>query len=116
MGNLTAQIKYSDLNQRWTFPDLFYSVKYEFDGGNQELNILMIDTQMLCDQDVAGHNKNYPIEITNEMREKELLWLDQELQNIERSKPGYTLVVGHYPIQKPSSPNECLIQSCETAR
>ena len=114
MGNLTAQIKYSDLNQRWTFPDLFYSVKYEFDGGNQDLNILMIDTQMLCDQNVTGHNKNYPVDITDEMREKELFWLDEELKNIEKSRiesktEGYTLVVGHYPIQKPSSPNECLV-------
>jgi DNA repair exonuclease SbcCD nuclease subunit len=41
-GNVSAQIAYSELSERWTYPSQFHSHSFESDGVS--VDILMIDT------------------------------------------------------------------------
>lgn len=47
LGNVTAQIEYSKLSSRWTFPSPYYKKSFSFDngrGGNTTFDLIMIDT------------------------------------------------------------------------
>ena len=92
---MTAQIIYSKYNQRWTFPNFYYTVNYEF-ACDKTLSIIYLDTQMLCDQGQTEVNKQYPLPVTDEMKEAEMEWFRKELENVKNS-------------------DYILVQSCETA-
>ena len=104
-GNVTAQIEYSKYNQRWTFPNFYYTVKYEF-AENTTLTMIYLDTQMLCDQGVTEVNKQYPTPVTEQMKIDEMEWLEKELEATKND--DYVLVVGHYQVHTPSSALKCM--------
>jgi len=104
-GNITAQIEYSKYNQRWTFPNFYYTITYDFNK-NQKFSIIMLDTQMLCDKDATAVNKQYPLRVTDEMREAQLAWLEQELESTKHH--DFVFVSGHYQIHTPDSKLKCM--------
>uniref|UniRef100_A0AC35GQF9 Tartrate-resistant acid phosphatase type 5 n=1 Tax=Panagrolaimus sp. PS1159 TaxID=55785 RepID=A0AC35GQF9_9BILA len=116
LGNISAQIFYTNHSNFWTFPNQFYSIKYKF-GNSSLLQILMIDTIELCGIDIADstllsviwHKKvipDHPANIT--AAEIQWKWIEKELSE---SKADYLFVSGHYPIYSISDhgPNQCLI-------
>ena len=104
-GNVTAQIEYSKYNYRWTFPNFYYTVTYEF-ANDKKLSMIFIDTQILCDQGQTEVNKQYPTPVTEEMKTQEMEWFEKELENTKND--DYVLVVGHYQVHTPSKPLNCL--------
>uniref|UniRef100_A0A915I4G6 Calcineurin-like phosphoesterase domain-containing protein n=1 Tax=Romanomermis culicivorax TaxID=13658 RepID=A0A915I4G6_ROMCU len=52
-GNTTAQLAYSGKSIRWTFPRLFYVIRYQLKNGTK-IDIVMIDTILLCGQTRDG--------------------------------------------------------------
>ena len=55
-GNATAQLAYSSVSHRWTFPAFHYTVDYELSDGTS-VRIITIDTQLLSGIS-AGINSN----------------------------------------------------------
>ena len=68
--------------------------------------MIYLDTQMLCDQGQTEVNKQYPLPVTDEMKEAEMEWFRKELENVKNS--DYILVVGHYQVHTPNAPLKCL--------
>ena len=53
-GNYTAQIEYSKLSNRWTFPDLFYTIDSTLANGMKQ-RIIIIDTPALTGTSYCSH-------------------------------------------------------------
>ena len=103
LGNVTAQIKYSDHSSRWTYPSQYYTYTESFadpaTGANVSTQVVYIDTVI-----VAG--MSYKDEATGEFIEGEehpaqrllqsqLGWLEDTLK---ASTADYLWVAGHYPV------------------
>uniref|UniRef100_A0A914YTB7 Tartrate-resistant acid phosphatase type 5 n=1 Tax=Panagrolaimus superbus TaxID=310955 RepID=A0A914YTB7_9BILA len=123
LGNVTAQILHTNRSNLWTFPRLYYSIKYRFGNPSKTLQIVMIDTIELCGNciDVEGediiswiwHKKLVPDHPANqEVADKQWKWLENELS---QSKADYLFVAGHYPIYSvcEHGPNTCLISQLD---
>lgn len=106
-GNITAQVDYSRFNQRWTMPDLYYKVRYQFDE-NVVLTLLMIDTQIHCEPlgRTPVDGRYYPVRPTEEMRSKQLKWLENELEHSKND--DYLLIVGHYGVHYETFSQTCM--------
>jgi len=53
IGNVTAQISYSALSNRWNFPSLYYSKIFVAKDGSLSVQVIFIDTV-----DLAGKSSN----------------------------------------------------------
>lgn len=58
----------------------------------------MFDSQIHCDVGVKKVNAIYPIPITEEARQEQLIWLKQELQLLKSESNDYVFLVTHYPV------------------
>lgn len=103
-ANVSAQLAYSKFNPRWVFPSLWYKVKREFivDGHVRNLEILMIDTVVLCGRVGNEHFIHNEIKyLRPDVKNREMLaeeqweWLEQELN---ASSAHFLWVSGHYPV------------------
>lgn len=106
-GNVTAQVEYSRFNQRWTMPDLYYTVTYTFDT-DIKLTLIMIDTQIHCEPigRTPVDSRFYPKRPTEEMRTKQLAWLENELKS--SNSDDFLLIVGHYGIHYETFSQTCM--------
>jgi len=112
LGNITAQLAYTEFSSKWTFPDLFYKIHYNFgmNGGKKTtIDILMIDTIVLCGNtvDIQGDkiwdwwlfskklNPTGPPEKYVELAKQQWQWIEK---NLRESTADYLFVTGHYPI------------------
>eukprot|EP01060_Flectonema_neradi_P029582 TRINITY_DN411_c1_g2_i1.p1 TRINITY_DN411_c1_g2~~TRINITY_DN411_c1_g2_i1.p1 ORF type:complete len:350 (+),score=72.63 TRINITY_DN411_c1_g2_i1:57-1052(+) len=104
LGNVTAQIAYSQLSKRWTFPSLYYTFTESFvtsSGKNVTTQIIYIDTVVLSGMSYHDEEKDIFVKPTGpapehvELAATQLQWLEQELSN---SKADYLWVAGHYPV------------------
>jgi len=90
-GNMTAELKYTDLQRRWTFPYYWYTIPtptfVDF-----SIDILMIDTNALKG-DLAQIDED-PSEVTDR-RTDHYLWIKDTLS---ASTADYIIVSGHHPI------------------
>jgi tartrate-resistant acid phosphatase type 5 len=48
LGNINAQIEYSQNPGKWTFPSLYYKASYSFDGGRKHADFIFIDAIVMC--------------------------------------------------------------------
>lgn len=92
-GNVSAQIAYSKIDSRWIFPDYNYSKKFTIPDTQQTVQIVFIDTVLLC----------------NDGDEGQFQWIDQVLAH---STADWLLVAGHYPVYSIAEhgPTSCLVQ------
>ncbi|OQR76393.1 tartrate-resistant acid phosphatase type 5-like [Tropilaelaps mercedesae] len=108
-GNVSAQIAYSKISNRWIFPDYYYSRSFEIPGTDGDiLDVFMLDTVLICGK-TAGNEDDQPIPQTRSKNySKQFRWLIAEL---EKSKAKYILVAGHYPIYSACShgTTDCLV-------
>ncbi|CAJ0592705.1 unnamed protein product [Cylicocyclus nassatus] len=115
-GNITAQIAYTNHSQKWVFPELYY--KLSFTRNNFSVDVLMIDTIVLCGNTADIKNGGFfdifiskrfhpkgPSEVTP--AEKQWRWIEE---NLNSSRADYLFVVGHYPVYSMGShgPTDCL--------
>jgi len=122
LGNVSAEIEHTHRSNLWTFPSLYYSVKYTFGASNSpttSVQFVLIDTIQLCGNciDVGGsdiiswifHKKLVPDHPDDpEVANKQWAWIENELAT---STADYLFVGGHYPVYSicEHGPNTCLI-------
>lgn len=107
LGNVSAQIAYSDQNEYWTYPDYNYDFTKtwteEESGKSYSLQVVMIDTVQLVGS-TGLTDENDPLYFAqpqlNTAQEKSLstdtfAWIDQVMAE---STADYLLVAGHYPV------------------
>ncbi|KAL5022375.1 hypothetical protein ScPMuIL_001530 [Solemya velum] len=94
-GNVSAQIAYSQISSKWTFPHYYYKQTKRIVGSNVTLDILMLDTVILCGQ-ADDEMVQQPTGVSNQtFAEQQWAWLTNELAT---SRATYLLVAGHFPI------------------
>ncbi|KAJ8345143.1 hypothetical protein SKAU_G00293360 [Synaphobranchus kaupii] len=108
-GNVTAQMEYSRVSDRWHFPELYYELKFGVPGTGPTLTILMVDTVLLCgnSDDYADEKPLGPADVA--AARQQLRWLQRRM---EASRADFLLVVGHYPVWSVAEhgPTDCLLE------
>uniref|UniRef100_A0A914DUQ1 Tartrate-resistant acid phosphatase type 5 n=1 Tax=Acrobeloides nanus TaxID=290746 RepID=A0A914DUQ1_9BILA len=124
LGNVSAQIDYTNYSNIWTYPDFYYQASYKFGADqNSSIDLFMIDTMILCgntnDVDGSGiidwifsKHKDADAPPDIEAANRQLSWLEEQLS---KSTADFVFVVGHYPIYSVSGhgPNQCLIDTLD---
>lgn len=108
-GNVSAQIAYSKVDSRWNFPDYYYKLQYVIPGSKMMVDIVMIDTVVLCgnsDDDFLGLQPPGPE--NQKLADDQLAWIEKQLA---MSNASYLLVSGHYPVYSIAEhgPTACLV-------
>ncbi|KAK6179459.1 hypothetical protein SNE40_011815 [Patella caerulea] len=108
-GNVSAQIAYTKLSNRWRFPYFFYPLTFKIPGTSDTIDILMIDTVLLCGHvidDFHGYQPNVPKDGTT--AEIQWAWLERQLA---ASKARYLFTAGHFPVYSVAEhgPTRCLV-------
>jgi len=98
-GNISAQVDYSEVSNRWVFPNTYHSHSFISSDGSVSLDIILIDTVELAGMSLyeEGH-PNYFDKLPTQSREynlKQWLWIEDQMAS---SSADYLLVMGHYPI------------------
>ncbi|XP_054748316.2 tartrate-resistant acid phosphatase type 5-like [Lytechinus pictus] len=96
-GNISAQVAYTKVSQRWMFPDYYHSHTFEIPNFNRRLAIILVDTVILCGN---THDKttgsDLPGPSSTTAAEEQWDWLEKQL---EASKSAdYLIVGGHFPV------------------
>lgn len=86
-GSVKAQIDYTQLSSKWTFPNFYYTIKTELRNGIKAV-FIMIDTIKLCTKepddfadklfDFLSKDQQEP-EATPEEAQQQLNWIEQQL-------------------------------------
>ncbi|XP_020797533.1 tartrate-resistant acid phosphatase type 5a isoform X1 [Boleophthalmus pectinirostris] len=109
IGNVKAQIEYSQKSNRWKFPAYYYELNFRIPNTHKTLTIIMLDTVMLCgnSNDYSDAQPKGPLRQVDANRQ--LVWLQDRMA---RSKADFLLVAGHYPVWSVSEhgPTQCLLQ------
>ncbi|VDM77038.1 unnamed protein product [Strongylus vulgaris] len=116
-GNVSAQVAYTNHSRKWNFPKLYY--KLSFSLKNSSVDVLMIDTIVLCGNtadiqnggffDMLWNRSHHPEGPSDPQKaEEQWKWINE---NLNSSRADYLFVAGHYPIYSISShgPTHCLI-------
>lgn len=99
-GNVEAQIDYHGKSPRWHFPELYYTLSFNFtstSGVLRTVDLIMIDTVDLagaCVEEFPGCPLVQSLDEVN-AAEEQWTWLDKQLQT---STADFLWVAGHYPI------------------
>eukprot|EP01033_Poteriospumella_lacustris_P008306 gene8306-5994_t len=98
IGNVSAQIAYTNNSPRWEFPNYYHAHHFVGDDG-ASIDIIMIDTVELSglsrvNEDEPGYFDTLPL-LARSMADSQWTWIEQQIQ---ASTADYLLVVGHYPV------------------
>jgi len=95
-GNISAEMQYSQVSQRWNFPKTNYVLSGQLPGNNGlTIEIVMIDTVQLCGKlSLDGRLKPQGPENVTEAEEI-WKWIENKLST---SDSDYLIVAGHYPV------------------
>ncbi|XP_052778259.1 tartrate-resistant acid phosphatase type 5-like [Mya arenaria] len=104
-GNVSAQIAYSKVSDRWKFPDYYHKFTAPIAGG-RTVEVVMIDTILLCGN--VYTLRGQPVGPDDKAAaEAHFRWIEEALS---QSKANYLLVGGHYPVYSVGmhGPTDCL--------
>jgi len=92
LGNVSAQLLYSMIDPRWTFPSLYYKKTFYSIDKSISIDIIFIDTITLTN---VRSGSDYPDDIQDLVQYN---WIKETLAS---SQANYILVNGHYPVYSP---------------
>ena len=97
-GNVSAEIAYTGLSPRWTFPNYYYTEVFNFNtaAGPKTFQIVFIDTVLLAG--LASHDDTFgalPGPADADVALTQWQWINETLGN---STADYLWVAGHYPV------------------
>ncbi|XP_077981556.1 tartrate-resistant acid phosphatase type 5-like [Glandiceps talaboti] len=95
-GNITAQLAYTSVSQRWNFPELYYSKRFTIPNSSSSLLMVLIDTVILTgntDDLTPGTELEGPDDPV--LADAQLQWIEATLK---ASTDDYIIVGGHYPV------------------
>ncbi|MGS4346708.1 metallophosphoesterase [Myroides odoratus] len=93
LGNVQAQIDYSQISRRWNMPDRYYSKTFTLDNGKQLLLVVM-DTNPFIER---YHKSDKYSDLKEQDTAKQLQWLEETLGNAG-PEVQWKVVVGHHPM------------------
>ena len=102
-GNVQAQVDYTKISDRWTFPSLYYSFTKTAPNGHT-VQFVMIDTVTLaggiddaemCSKNSSRCQLNYPGPADPVAAEDQMSWIKATMAN---STADHLIVCGHYPV------------------
>ena len=96
-GNITAEILYTNLQNRWKLPDLWYSIPNLDNFSNFTVAFITVDTDVMKGSYSTDQDKN---DVANKQK-NQYDWLRSELTKYENF--DYIIVAGHHPIFSISS-------------
>ncbi|KAL3870035.1 hypothetical protein ACJMK2_042652 [Sinanodonta woodiana] len=108
-GNVSAQIAYSKKSTRWNFPNYYYLLSFAIPGSNAKVDIVMIDTVLLCGNTLHDFVDSQPQgPADNIVAEDQWNWIEKQLMN---STAEYLIVAGHFPVYSIAEhgPTQCLV-------
>ncbi|KAI6183122.1 Tartrate-resistant acid phosphatase type 5 [Aphelenchoides bicaudatus] len=123
LGNIQAQIEYSQNKGKWTFPSLYYKSSYSINGGRTRADFIFVDSILMCGVTVDPNSRSFaswlwevvanrksltgPKPGYEEEDRKQMRWLEKQLNE---STADYIFVSSHYPIHSVAShgPTHCL--------
>lgn len=108
-GNVSAQIAYSSKSERWNFPDFYYTKSWKIPGSDMELQLVLLDTVLLCGNSGHDDTLNQPEGPESiEVAEAQWNWLESTLRS---STAHYLIVGGHFPVWSIAEhgPTQCLV-------
>lgn len=95
MGNITAQVKYHQLDPRWYMPDFSYNVTVRVDD-QTAATLVFIDTSPIIEEYYKHpENPTMASNIAKQDYKKQLKWLEIVLAE---SSTDWKFVIGHHPI------------------
>ena len=101
-GNMTSQMEYSNISERWNFPD--YTHNHVFEWKEEEttlsLEVIMIDTVNLLGAYFVSHDDPLycaqpPGPFDLDVAASDWEWIEEKLKS---STADYLWVAGHYPV------------------
>jgi hypothetical protein len=93
MGNVQAEIDYTQKSRRWYMPSRYYFVDKALEDSGY-VRIIVLDTSPLEDAYHAADSK-YAKAVADQDTTAQLKWLDETLA---ASKARWNMVVGHHPL------------------
>ncbi|GFO04672.1 tartrate-resistant acid phosphatase type 5 [Plakobranchus ocellatus] len=115
LGDVSAQIKYSDFSTRWNFPDYFYYREFRIGNTSQTVGIVFIDTVLLCgDSDDDDDDKAQPTPRPDHDVNKHKYWKKVK-DLLKHSNANYLFAAGHFPVYSAGShgPTKCLVDDLQ---
>jgi len=97
--NVTAQIGYTKVSNRWKFPFFYYSQVHAIPDSSKKIQIVMIDTILCWNKKVDGIPES----------EVQWKWIEDKLNE---STSDYLIVAGHHPVLSGGlhGSTECLVR------
>lgn len=92
MGNVQAEIDYTQKSRRWNMPSRYYTVTKHLADGKGDLQIFVIDTSPLIRK--YHHEEKYH-NVIGQDTAAQMKWLTEELA---KSKARWKIVIGHHPV------------------
>jgi phosphodiesterase/alkaline phosphatase D-like protein len=91
-GNISAQIAYTNMSDRWKFPSLYYKKSFASEDAKVSLDIFFIDTSTYTREEP---DRSAYTDDVDDIDEDQHAWLERNLRD---SKADYIIVGGHFPV------------------
>jgi hypothetical protein len=99
-GNVTAQVEYTDVSERWNFPSLYHQKSFVSEDKDLSLDVIFIDTVDLAGSAVTNDEEDsrYYDKLVYRSRNAAATQWDWIEQQLSASTADYLIVAGHYPM------------------
>lgn len=99
-GNVTAQVEYSDVSDRWNFPSLYHTKSFSSVDSSLSLDVIFIDTVDLSGSSaiIDESDPRYYDPLPPRRKEDAATQWDWIEAQLKASTADHLVVAGHYPL------------------